>query len=302
VEIGRRDAGTGRDPDLVLDAGADLGEAPIWDGRAREVIWVDITRGLVHRFDPATGSDVATDVGRPLGAAAPTSSGRLALATNDGFMLLDPGSGRLELLAELEPEGPRTVMNDGKCDRSGRFWAGTKDPEGRRPLGSLYRLDADRSLARVLTGVTNSNGLDWSPDGRTMYYIDSSTYGIDVLDLEPGTGSVSRRRRLVEFPSRWGLPDGMTVDEESCLWVAFWRGAAVRRLAPDGSVIAQVEFPVSQVTSCAFGGEDLTDLYVTTARNGLSDAELRRQPHAGGLFRLRPGVRGLPSTPFGGPP
>jgi sugar lactone lactonase YvrE len=286
--------------DLALAAGADLGEGPVWDAEASVLIWVDITAGLVHRFDPATGRDAEFDVGRPVGAAVPTTSGRVAFAASDGFSLLDPGTGRIEPIAEVEADDPQTRMNDGKCDPAGRFWAGTMDVEGRRPLGSLYRLEADHRLVQVLTGVTISNGIGWSPDGRTMYYIDSVTHGVDALDVDPEPGSVSNRRRLVDFPSEWGLPDGMTVDEEGFLWVAFWDGAAVRRIAPDGRIASVVGFPVSRVTSCAFGGADLTDLYVTSARNGLSDEGLRQQPDAGGLFHLRPGVRGLPHHPFAG--
>jgi sugar lactone lactonase YvrE len=288
------------DVDLVLAAGADLAEGPSWDAEAQALIWVDITQALVHRFDPASERDEAFDVGRSVGAAVPTTSGRLAFAASDGFSLLDPETGRMRPIAEVEAGDPQTRMNDGKCDAAGRFWAGTMDVEGRRPLGSLYRLDADHRLMRVLTGVTISNGIGWSPDDRTMYYIDSITHGVDAFDFEPETGSVSDRRRLVGFPTEWGLPDGMTVDEEGFLWVAFWDGAAVRRITPDGRVASVVRFPVSRVTSCAFGGEDLTDLYVTSAKNGLSGAQLREQPDAGGLFRLRPGVRGLPAYPFVG--
>jgi sugar lactone lactonase YvrE len=287
------------DAELVLDAGADLGEAPTWDAQARLLIWVDITNGLIHRFDPATERDEALAVGRQVGAAVPASSGRLAFAANDGFSILDPATGRIDPAAEIRPQ-PQVIMNDGKSDAAGRFWAGTRDVEARRPLGSLYRLDADRTLVSVLTGVTISNGLAWSPDHQTMYYIDSATYGIDTFDFELETGSVSNRRRMVELPKGWGLPDGMTVDEEGFLWVAFWGVSAVRRMAPDGRVTSVVELPVSQVTSCAFGGDDLTDLYVTSARSGLSVEQLRGQPHAGGLFRLRPAVRGLRETSFAG--
>jgi sugar lactone lactonase YvrE len=288
------------DVELALAAGADLGEAPSWDAEERLLIWVDITAGIAHRFDPITGRDETFEIGQPVGAAVPTASGRLALAVRDGFRLLDPGSGRTDPLAEVEATDPPTLMNDGKCDREGRFWAGTKDAEGRRPLGSLYRLDADLRLERVLSGVTISNGLGWSPDGQSMYYIDSATYGVDVLDFDPGPGAVSNRRRLVKLPGPWGLPDGMTVDEEGFLWVAFWGGSTVRRLSPEGDVTSVVELPVTHVTSCAFGGEDLADLYVTSGRAGLSAEQLRHQPAAGGLFRLRPGVRGLPEHAFAG--
>lgn len=288
------------DVDLILDARADLGEAPSWDADAGDLIWVDITGGVVHRFDPGTERDEAFEVGQPVGAAVPTSSGRLALAANSGFLVLDPATGEIEQIVELEEAQPGTGMNDGKCDPAGRFWAGTKDVEGGRALGSLYRLDADHRLTKVLTGVTISNGLGWSPDHRTMYYIDSPTYRIDAFDYDITSGTVSNRRSHVEIPRSWGLPDGMTVDEQGFLWVAFWGGSAVRRIAPDGRVDAVVRFPVTQVTSCAFVGPDLSDLFVTSARSGLTDAALNEQPLAGGLFRVRPGVRGLRSPRFAG--
>ena len=192
-------------------------------------------------------------------------------------------------------------MNDGKSDPAGRFWAGTKDDEGRRPLGSLYRLDADRRLSEVLSGVTHlerprlesrrtNDVLHRQPDVRASTRSTSTST----------SGAISNGGASWSSHGRGDCPDGMTVDEEGFLWVAFWGGSAVRRLAPDGSVVSTVGFPVSQVTSCAFGGPDLAELYVTSARAGLSDAELATQPLAGGLFRLRPGVRGLPSPPFAG--
>jgi sugar lactone lactonase YvrE len=282
----------------VLDAAAELGEGPSWDERTRRLIWVDITKGIVHRFDPASGEDERFGIGQPVGAAVPTTDGQLALAVSDGFSMLDPASGRIERIADVETDVADTMMNDGKCDPAGRFWAGTKDANGSRPIGALYRLDPDRRPITVLRGVTVSNGLGWSPDRTTMYYIDSPTHRIEVFDFDLDTGQVANRRTLVELPENWGLPDGMTVDEEGFLWVAFWSGSAVRRFDPEGQVVATVEFPVSQVTSCAFGGDDLSDLYVTSARNSLSETHLSEQPQAGGLFRLRPGVRGLPAHPF----
>jgi sugar lactone lactonase YvrE len=286
--------------ELVLDAGAELGEAPCWDSRAQLLLWVDITAGIVHRFDPAHGGDETFDVGQPVGAAVPSESGQIALAVSDGFSLLDVRTGRVERIADVDLGESGTMMNDGKCDPAGRFWAGTRDVEGRQPIGSLYRLDADDRVTRVLSGVTLSNGLGWSPDRRTMYYIDSTTYGIDAFDFEISMGDLSGRRRLVDMPREWGLPDGMTIDEEGCIWLAFWGGASLRRFDPNGRVIAIVDLHVSQVTSCVFGGENLEDLYVTSARGGLSPEQLREQPRAGGLFRLRPGVRGLTSHPFAG--
>jgi sugar lactone lactonase YvrE len=295
-----RDAVSSGEPQLVLDARAELGEAPTWDVAEQRLIWVDITPGRVHRFDPSTGRMESFEVGEPVGAAVPAASGRLALATDSGFALLDPTTGSIEPVAAVEADRHDTAMNDGKCDRAGRFWAGTRDVEGRRLLGSLYRLDPDHRVVRVVPEVILSNGLAWTADGRAMYYIDSVTYGIDVFDIDPDVGDVSRRRRLVDLPREWGLPDGMTIDAEGFLWVAFWGGGTVRRLAPTGELMSVVGLPVTQVTSCAFGGPDLSDLYVTSARGGLSLADLRDQPSAGGLFLVRPGVRGLPERSFAG--
>ncbi|HET7929730.1 MAG TPA: SMP-30/gluconolactonase/LRE family protein [Actinomycetota bacterium] len=291
---------TGAGVELVLDARAELGEGPSWDPATGRLIWVDITAEVVHRFDPATGGDERFEIGQPVGAAVPTSGGRLALAISDGFALLDPATGAVERIADVEVGLADTMMNDGKCDPAGRLWAGTKDANGSRPLGSLYRLGADRGTMRMLTGLTVSNGLGWSPDRRAMYFIDSPTQRVDVFDFDLDGGEIANRRTLVEIPNAWGLPDGMTVDEDGFLWVAFWGGSAMRRFDPMGGLASTVEFPVSQVTSCAFGGEDLSDLYVTTARDGLTESQLAAQPLAGALFTLTPGVRGQTPHPFVG--
>jgi len=282
--------------ELVLDARAKLGEGPSWDPATQRLIWVDITAELVHRFDPSSGDDERFDVGQPVGAAVPATDGRLVLAVSDGFAFLDPATGRIERIADVESDLQDTMMNDGKCDPAGRLWAGTKDAVDSRPIGALYRLGADHTPMRMLPGLTVSNGLGWSPDHERMYFIDSPTQRIDVLDFDLDAGEISNRRTLAEIPKAWGLPDGMTVDEEGFLWVAFWGGSAVRRFDPSGALVATVEFPVSQVTSCAFGGEELSDLYVTSARDGLP--KRAKEPLAGGLFRLRPGVRGQHSHPF----
>ena len=286
--------------ELVLDARAELGEAPCWDARAQLLLWVDINAWIVYRLDPATGRDESFEVGQPVGAAVPTVSGKIALAVSNGFALLDPRTGVMDRVADVDQDVSGTMMNDGKCDPAGRFWAGTRDVEGLRAIGSLYRLDADLSLRRVLTDVTLSNGLGWSPDGRTMYYVDSTTHRIDAFDFDVSSGAPSRRRTLVDLPREWGLPDGMTVDAEGCIWLAFWGAASLRRFEPDGRVATIIDLPVSQVTSCAFGGDDLSYLYVTSARGGLSPERLHDESYAGAVFRLRPGVHGIAEHPFAG--
>ena len=286
--------------ELVLDTRAELGEGPVWDDELGRLIWVDITAGSVHRFDPVTGRDEVTVVGQPVGAAAPRSPDGLVLAVRDGFAFLDLEWGELELVAEVEAEIFGNRMNDGKCDAAGRFWAGTMPFAGDRPSGALYRLDRDLSVTRMVEGVTISNGIEWSPDGRFMYYIDSPTYRVDVFDYDLERGEIANRRTLFQLPADGGLPDGMTVDAEGLLWIAFWEAGAVRRYAPDGQLAAVIELPVSLVTSCAFGGPDLRDLYITSASGWLSPEQAVEHPAAGGLFRARPGVSGLPQHRFAG--
>jgi len=186
--------------ELALDARAELGEGPSWDPETGRLIWVDITAEVVHWFDPASGHDQRFEVGQPVGAAVPASDGRLALAVSDGFAFLDPPTGGIERIADVEVDLADTMMNDGKCDPAGRLWAGTKDAVGSRPLGSLYRLGADRRPERILTGLTVSNGLGWSPDRKTMYFIDSPTQRIDVFDFDLAGGEIANRRTLVEIP------------------------------------------------------------------------------------------------------
>ncbi len=285
--------------EVILDAKANLAEGPFWHPREAALYWVSIEAGEVHRFDPASGEDEVFDVGQPVGAAAPRARGGLILALGDGFGFLDLDSGAVEMVAWVETDQPLTRMNDGKCDPSGRFWAGTMSSD-MTPGGSLYCLKTDLSVTRVLSDITISNGLDWPMGGRRMIYIDSMAHGIDVFDFDPEKPALSNRRRLVDIPESQGLPDGMTLDAEDHLWVAVWGSGTLLRYTPKGELAAVVKLPATNVTSCAFGGPDLSDLYITTARLNLSDEQLHSQPYAGGLFRCRPRVKGLPVREFRG--
>jgi sugar lactone lactonase YvrE len=285
--------------ELVLDAHAQVGEGPVWDDASGTLVWVDIMSNAVHRYDPATGRDRTIDVGQPVGAAVLRGDGNgLVLALRDGFGMLDESSGQVQLVAAVEADVPTNRMNDGKCDPAGRFWAGTMAFEVAPGVAALYRLGPNLQVSRMLSGVTLSNGLGWSPDGRHMYYIDSTTLGLDVFDFEPADGSLGERRRLITIPPGEGLPDGMTVDAEGGLWIALHGSGSIRRYTPDGRVDRVVRVPPRMVTCCTFGGPDLTDLYITTMSLGLSEAGRRAQPLAGALFRCRPGVRGLPPDRF----
>ena len=285
---------------MALAAAADIGEGPVWDEIEGVLHWVDILAGVIHRFEPDTGRDTTISVGQPVGAVVPRAGGGLALAVRDGFALMDP-SGTIRLVARVEEDLASNRMNDGKCDAEGRFWAGTTDEEDSRAgAGALYRLDTSLVVTRMLGGVTLSNGLDWSPDGSTMYHIDTPTHGVDAYDFDRSTGEILNRRRLIDVEPGQGSPDGMTVDADGYLWIALWDGGRLRRYSPSGLLDRVISLPVSRITSCAFGGPDLEDLYVTSARRGLSWSILQEQPLAGSLFRLRPGVRGLPPHRFRG--
>jgi sugar lactone lactonase YvrE len=285
--------------ELVLDAHARIGEGPVWDDVSATLVWVDIMGNAVHRFDPTTRRDQALDVRQPVGAVAlRRASSGLVLALRDGFGLLDESSGRVELVAPIEGDVPTNRMNDGKCDPLGRFWAGTMALDERSAVGALYRLDADFQAQRMLTGVSVSNGLDWTSDGRQMYYIDSPTLGVDVFEFDVAGGSLGERRRLITISPGEGAPDGLTLDAEGGLWVAVHGSGTVRRYSPDGHLDRVVRVPAAMVTSCAFGGADLGDLYITSMSLGMSEQASRAQPFAGGLFCCRPGVFGVPARRF----
>lgn len=289
--------------DLVLDARARTGEGPVWHAAAGALVWVDIPAGRVHRYYPAVDMDDVVDFGCAIGAAVPRASGGLVLATEHGFAVSEKGADDLVHVAPFLEGDDSVRMNDGKCDRLGRFWAGTMAYDLRAGAAVLCRLDTDHSVHTVLPGVTLSNGLDWSDDGGTMYYIDSLAFGVDALDVDMPGGTVSNRRRLVDIPNDptspcgFTLADGLTVDAEGQVWVAIHGAGEVRRYDPRGRLTQVVELPVACPTSVAFGGEDLGDLYITSgsahSRAGTSSAD-------GGLFRCRPGVRGRLANLFGG--
>ena len=276
--------------DLVLDAKAELAEGPCWLADPGLLAWVDINAGLIHLTDPSTLRDRTLSVGQAVGAAVPTDDGRLALAVHDGFALLDMNTGEIELIAEVERELGGNRMNDGKADAWGRFWAGTMALDHRAGAGALYRLDAGGGVALAIPNVGISNGLGWSPDGRLMYYIDSLEGRVDVFDFDGPSGTIANRRPFAVVEG--GAPDGMTVDAGGGLWVALWGGGKVLHFLPDGTPAEEIELPVSRVTSCCFGGPELQDLYITSAREGLGAEERAREPLAGGIFRSRPGVQG----------
>jgi len=285
---------------VAVGVNADVGESPSWDARAAVLRFVDLTRGVVYRYDPADGSLSSCDVGQEIGAVVVREAGGLVAAVRDGIAILDEDTGALDLIVPIERDVPGNRMNDAKCDPAGRLWAGTMAFDFAAGAGALYRVLPDHSFTRVVDNVTISNGLGWSPDGDLMYYADTAAGIIDVFDFELATGEVANRRRLVDFAPGGGLPDGMAVDVEGHIWVALFGGGCVQRYSPDGLLVDRLELPVRQVTSVAFGGDDLDDLYITTAAYQLTAEQLAEQPLAGATFVCRPGVAGVPVQSFGG--
>jgi sugar lactone lactonase YvrE len=288
------------DAALALDAQAELGEGPLWDARGACLYFVDILRGRVHRFEPATSALRSYDVGRMVGAVALTDGDDVMLAVQGGFARLDLQSGSIRVVAEIDAACSDLRFNDGKCDPAGRLWAGTMALDERPGAGALYRLDPDGAIHCMIRDVTISNGLDWRDDRAAMYFIDSPTRSIDVFDFDLTGGNIRNRRPFVSIPRDDGVPDGMTLDAEGFVWVALWGGGAVHRYAPDGRRDMVVRVPTRYPTSCTFGGSDLGDLYITTAHLKLTPTERAEQPHAGGLFVVRPGPIGRPPNRFGG--
>lgn len=280
--------------ECVIRAQNELGEGPVWDDRLGELFWVDINGCKLHRFRPSDGRQSAYSLERKVGSAVPAADGSWILAMADGFYRLDLDSGRTERIVHTDEPDPLNRLNDGKCDRNGRFWAGTMSAKWQKD-GSLYTLESGGKLTRRLSGVVCSNGLAWNADNTILYYIDSAKKLVHAFDYDAASGNISNRRTVIAYPEGQGGPDGMTIDSEGMLWIGHWGGWQVSRWNPlTGEKLLAVDIPARNVTSCAFGGKQLDELYVTTARVGNEGEDMTRQPLAGSVFRVRTGVRGLP--------
>jgi sugar lactone lactonase YvrE len=282
--------------EVAVELRMELGEGAFWDAARGSLVWVDILGEAVHEL--AGGTHRSYDTGTHVGVAAPRASGGWVLAVRDGFAAFDPESGRLEMLREVAAPGTR--MNDGSVDRRGRFFAGSMLYSEEDGGGRLYRLDPDLEVSVVLDPVSVSNGIDWSPDETHVYYVDSNTRTIARFDYDLESGRWSNPRTFARLGADEGFPDGLTVDAAGGVWLAVWDGSQVRRYLPDGSLDRVVEVPAPRVTSCGFGGSDLSTLYITTARVGLSADRLERHPLSGSVFAVEAGVTGRPRHAFAG--
>jgi sugar lactone lactonase YvrE len=287
--------------ELVLDEKATLGEGPSWDNETKLLYWGDIIGKIVHIYNPAKKANRTIQLDQQIGALVPTKTGDLIVALQKGFYTLNLETEKLTSIIDPEKHLSDNRFNDGKCDAYGRFWAGTMSNKGEKNAGSLYCLDTDFTLKKMLGNVSISNGITWSPDNKTMYYIDTPTNQVVAFDFDLDTGAISNKRVVVNIPTNEGSPDGMTSDMEGMLWIAHWGGYQVSRWNPEtGELIESVSIPAPQVTSCIFGGENLDELYITTARVGLNESTLEKYPKAGALFKIKTDVKGIGTFQFGG--
>jgi sugar lactone lactonase YvrE len=294
-----------REPDPGIEAAVAapslLGESPMWHPREQVLYWCDIPGKRLNRFDPKRNALSHWNFDCEPASCAPRLDGSLLLAMRDGLWRFDPRSGERTRLAAPPYDTTTERFNDGKCDPQGRFWVGTIH-EPREPLAALYRW-ADHELTREADGITTSNGLGWSPNGRTMYWSDTKAHAVYAFDFDPASGELSNRRVFASFPPKQpgqelatygGRPDGAAVDAEGCYWTAMFEGQRLLRLSPDGELLREVVLPVRCATMPCFGGGDLRTLYVTTSRENRPADELAAQPLAGCVLKLVVDVPGLP--------
>jgi len=289
--------------DCVVDAKAQLGEGTYWDPQARVLWWIDIYGKAIYRFDPKSGRSERFEVPEFLGCLAVRERGGLVLTLTSGFYFFDPGTGKLQAIADPESDLDNTRFNDGKTDRQGRFWSGSMFEAPGTParrIAALYRLDPDLSVHKMVDGIGCSNGLAWSPDSRTMYFTDSHGPIVWAWDFDPATAEIANRRTYVDLSFLNGIGDGATVDVEGCYWLTIPFKGKVLRFDPAGKLMRTIDMPTDLPTCCEFGNDDLDVLYVTSAILRRQPGQLAGQRNPGGLFALDVGVKGLPLVPFKG--
>ncbi|XP_042369240.1 regucalcin [Plectropomus leopardus] len=293
--------------ECVVKADAQIGEGPVWEESEQTLLFVDISGRKVHRWSPTTNQIQSVETGDMVGFAVPRRSGGYMAGVGRSIVAVDWSTQKMTPLVEVDEDKPNNRLNDGKVDPTGRLLAGTMGKEARPAVvskhqGSLFSVTSDLTVTKHLSQVDISNGMDWSLDQRTFYYIDSLALTVDAFDYDPNTGGIGNRRVLYHMEEGEGLPDGMTVDTEGRLWVACYNGGRVIHIDPATGVRLQtVSLPVMKTTSCCFGGPDYSDLYVTSASLGLDQSERRQQPLAGGTFRVTGlGIKGRPSNSFSG--
>ena len=277
------------------------GEGPCWDARSGTLYWVDMFRRRLHATDASSGRDRVIETDDVVCAVAPRATGGLIVMLEKRVVFLDPDSGAVEEVSTIEAGIAANRANDAKCDPQGRFWVGTMAWDASDRAGGLYRVETDGTVVQVLDDVSIGNGLAWSADQSTMYYIDTPTREVAAFDYDPASGDISNRRAAITVAAELGVPDGMCIDADEMLWVALWGGSQVMCFDPrDGTAKHVVETGAEQTTSCCFGGATLDQLFITTSAHQLDESSIQRQPRAGSVFHASPGVTGLPTDMFAG--
>ncbi|MCG2461637.1 SMP-30/gluconolactonase/LRE family protein [Flavobacteriaceae bacterium F89] len=285
--------------ELVVNSKSILGEGPVWHQGLQKLFWVDIEGRKIHIFDPKNGHTNSHQFTKMPGALVPRDYHNLLIAFDDGLAIYNWHTKHLKYKNGLGKKTPNIRANDGKCDPNGNFWIGTMHKGLEPNAGALYRFNPDFELSLQVPDRTISNGLAWSKDGTTMYYIDTGDRYVSAYDFDLDTSQISNKRIVFEIDPEMGSPDGMAIDSEDNLWIAHWGGFCVRQWDPRSKkILNTVHLPVPHVTSCAFGGPKLDDLYITTARSGLTEEQLTNFPLSGGIFKVKPGVIGRPTIFF----
>jgi sugar lactone lactonase YvrE len=284
--------------ELVTDYLCSCGECPLWDERGKRLFWIDVVSGDINCYYPLSCQLKQFHAGQKIGSIGLGKSGKIIAALKTGIFNIDFPNAMINKIFDPEPDKQDNRFNDGKCDPAGRFWVGSMSDKGEAERGSLYTLEKNGKISKKLDRLSISNGLAWDIGSKKFYHIDSLTSKIVVYDYCNESGNISNGTSIIDIDGRLGAPDGMTIDEEGMLWVAHWNGGRVTRWNPKTAKKLQELFlPVSKVTSCTFGGENLEDLYITTARIGLTDQEISEQPLAGATFVVKKvGVRGVSNT------
>jgi sugar lactone lactonase YvrE len=279
--------------ELLLDAKTTLGEGPAWDSKTQTLYWLDILEKRIY-----AGTRILAQMDDLIGCLAPCKSGHLLLGKRSCFADFEPDTAQLTVLGSLA-ESPANRLNDGKCDPAGRFLAGTMDMNEKDATGALYSFDGQQTT-RLLDGIRISNGLTWSVDHKTFYFIDTPTREVKAFDYDLATGQIANPRAAIYVPESLGWPDGMTSDADGNLWIAIWGGAQITKWNPNtGKLLEQIRMPALHTSSCVFGGKDMNELYITSARLGMSEADLKKYPLSGGLFKVNTNVVGMKTFEFG---
>jgi len=285
---------------LEYKTNAQLGEGAFWNHKTQELYWIDIESKALHIYSPKTKSNRTLSTPSRIGTVVPKNENEAVVSLEDGIYILNLTSGETNLLSDIEADIPSNRFNDGKCDPSGRLWVGSMGFDQNQYDANLYMVDEAGNAELKKDSVTISNGIVWSKDKKTMYYIDTPTSKISAFDYDDTTGKISNERVAITINDSLGFPDGMAIDENDMLWVGMWNGNAVICFDPTtGEIVKKIEVPAHNITSCAFGGKDLDTLYITSASIDMTPEEIEKYPDAGSLFKAVPGVKGVKSTFFG---